>query len=120
MPSSTIVRHRWSEIPVESINASVDRKFITAERVTLAHFRLKKGGVVPAHTHEQEQLSHVLSGALKFIVNGQDVLVSAGEVIQIPSWLEHAVQVVEDTVVIDVFCPVRQDWIDKTDTYFRR
>ena len=56
----------------------------------------------------------------RFVVNGQEMLVSAGEVIQIPSWLEHEVQVVEDTFVIDVFCPLRQDWIDKTDTYFGR
>jgi quercetin dioxygenase-like cupin family protein len=120
MSASTMVRHRWSDIPTESITPEIDRKFITADRVTLAHFQLKKGGVVPPHAHEQEQLSHVITGALRFVVNGQEMLVSAGEVIQIPSWLEHEVQVVEDTFVIDVFCPLRQDWIDKTDTYFRR
>ncbi len=120
MPSSTIVRHRWSDIPAESITPSIDRKFITAERVTLAHFQLKKGGVVPSHAHAQEQLSHVISGSLRFIVDGQDVLVSAGEVIQIPPGLEHEVHVVEETFVIDVFSPIRQDWIDKTDTYFGR
>jgi quercetin dioxygenase-like cupin family protein len=120
MPSSAIVRHRWSEIRTESITPSIERKFITAERVTLAHFELKKGGVVPSHAHEQEQLSHVISGALRFVVNGQDLLVSAGEVLQIPSWIEHEVHVVEDTFVLDVFSPVRQDWIDKTDTYFTR
>jgi quercetin dioxygenase-like cupin family protein len=116
--AATIVRHRWSDIPAEAITPSIGRQFIAAERVTLARFQLKQGGVVPRHAHEQEQLSYVLEGALTFVVNGQDVLVSAGEVVQIPSWTEHEVRVVEDTLVIDVFSPVRQDWIDKTDTYF--
>jgi quercetin dioxygenase-like cupin family protein len=118
--AATIVRHRWSDIPAEAITPSIGRQFITAERITLARFELKKGGVVPRHAHEQEQLSYVVEGALTFVVNGQDVLVSAGEVVQIPSWTEHEVQVVEDTFVIDVFSPVRQDWIDKTDTYFSK
>jgi quercetin dioxygenase-like cupin family protein len=117
---ATIGRHRWSDIPAESITPSIGRQFITAERVTLARFQLKKGGVVPRHAHEQEQLSYVIEGALTFVVNGQDVLVSAGEVVQIPSWTEHEVRVVEDCLVVDVFSPVRQDWIDKTDTYFSK
>jgi quercetin dioxygenase-like cupin family protein len=120
MRAATIVRHRWSDIPTEPLTPAIGRQFITAERVTLARFALKKGGVVPRHAHEQEQLSYVLDGALTFVVNGQNVLVSAGEVLQIPSWTEHEVQVVEDAVVIDVFSPVRQDWIDKTDTYFSK
>jgi len=118
--SQTVVRHRWQDIPAENVSPSVSRRYITADRVTVAQFHLKQGGVVPRHSHEQEQITCVMSGALEFVINGLQVVVSSGEVAQIPSWVEHEVRVLEDTVVIDVFSPVRQDWIDKTDDYFRR
>lgn len=61
----------------------------------------------------------MVSGALKFHVNGEETIVRSGEAIQIPSWAEHGVDALEDTLVIDTFAPVRQDWLDGTDTYFR-
>jgi quercetin dioxygenase-like cupin family protein len=115
-----ILHHHWSQVPVESITPSIDRRFISAERVTLANFQLKAGGVVPRHAHEQEQLTYVVSGALKFVVDGDTIVARGGDVVQIPSGLAHEVQVLEDSFVVDVFAPVRQDWIDKTDTYFQR
>jgi len=120
MAADTVSHHRWTDIPNESITPSVARRFITGERVTLARFELKRGGIVPRHAHEHEQMTCVLTGSLKFVLNGQDLVVGPGEVAQIPGWLEHEVHVLEDTVVIDVFSPIRQDWIDKTDDYFRR
>ena len=113
------VHSRWSDIPSEQLNPATARRYLTAERVTIARFELKRGGVVPRHSHENEQVSCVLSGLLKFKLGGQEVLVGAGENLQIPSWLEHEVEVLEDTLVIDVFSPVRQDWIEKRDDYFR-
>jgi len=115
-----LLHHRWSDMPVETITPEIDRQFITADRVTLANFRLKAGGIVPRHAHEQEQLTFVVSGALKFTVDGQTLVASSGEVVQIPPSLEHEVEVLQDSWVIDVFSPVRQDWVDRTDTYFRR
>ena len=112
--------HRWADVPAEQINPSVSRQFITADRVTVARFELKQGGVVPEHAHENEQVSFVISGALTFTIGGRDIIVRAGELLQIPSHAPHAVAVLEDTLVVDVFSPVRQDWIDKTDTYFGR
>ncbi len=120
MPSETVVRHRWADIPSEPINPSISRKFITAGRLTVAQFELKRGGIVPRHAHESEQVTCMLSGALKFTMDGHEVVVRAGEALQIPSWVEHAAEVLEDSIVIDVFSPVRQDWIDKTDHYFKR
>jgi quercetin dioxygenase-like cupin family protein len=114
------VHHRWADVPAEQINPSISRKYITADRVTVARFELKRGGVVPTHAHENEQVSFVISGALKFAIDGREIIVKAGELLQIPSHVPHSVDVLEDTLVVDVFSPVRQDWIDKTDTYFRR
>src|SRR5215813_4373263 len=122
MPTSiaTVVHHRWSDIPPEPINPSIARQFISAERVTIARFELTRGGVVPRHAHENEQVSYIVSGALKFVLDDREVVVRGGELIQIPPNVPHAAEVVEDCVAIDVFSPVRQDWIDKTDTYFKR
>jgi quercetin dioxygenase-like cupin family protein len=122
MPITTTapVHHRWNDIAPEQINASIVRQFITAERVTIARFELARGGIVPRHAHENEQVSYIVSGALKFVFDDREVVVRGGELIQIPPNVPHAAEVVEDCVAIDVFSPVRQDWIDRTDTYFQR
>src|SRR5436189_3752530 len=115
--SASLTQYQWADIMAESVAAGIQRKYITGEHVTVARFELKRGGVVPRHSHESEQLSMVMSGALLFKMGGRDVVVRAGEALQIPSWIEHEVDVLEDAFVIDVFSPVRQDWIDKTDDY---
>lgn len=120
MPASAAVHYRWADIPGETINSTIVRKYITSDRVTVAQFELKQGGIVPRHSHENEQVTMVLSGALQFDVGGQRLTVRAGEVMQLPPGIEHEVHVLADAVVIDVFSPVRQDWIDRTDTYFKR
>ena len=112
--------HRWVDVPSEQINESIARRYITADSVTVARFELKQGGVVPSHAHANEQISIVISGALLFRIDGRDTLVQAGEMMQIPGNVAHEVRVLEDALVVDVFSPVRQDWIDKTDTYFKR
>jgi quercetin dioxygenase-like cupin family protein len=112
--------HRWADVPSEQINESITRRFITGDSLTVGRFELKKGGVVPAHSHANEQISIVISGALLFRIDGRETIVKAGEVMQIPGHVAHEVEVVEDTLVVDVFSPVRQDWIDKTDNYFKR
>ena len=117
--NSTVAHHRWSDIPAEQINASIARQFITGDRVTVARFELKRGGVVPRHAHENEQITYIVSGALNFTFDGREILVRGGEVLQIPPNVPHAAEAIEDTLAIDVFTPVRQDWVDRTDTYFQ-
>ena len=112
--------HRWVDIPSEQINESIARRFITGDSVTIGRFELKQGGVVPSHSHANEQLSIVLSGVLRFTIEGVETVVKTGEVMQIPGNAAHEVEVIEDALVVDVFSPVRQDWIDKTDNYFKR
>lgn len=118
--TASVVHHRWSDIPAEQINPSIARQFVSGERVTIARFELARGGVVPRHSHENEQVSYIVSGALKFVMDDREIVVRGGELIQIPPNVPHSAEVVEDCVAIDVFSPVRQDWIDKTDTYFTR
>ena len=107
----------------ERVNDMLDRRLITGERVMLAHVYLKKGCVVPKHSHENEQITYILEGALRFKL-GEDqkevITVSAGEVLHIPSNLPHEAEAVEDTLDVDVFSPPRADWLNKTDSYLRK
>lgn len=112
-------RYRWDEMPAETITPSIARTYITGDRVTIARFALAAGGIVPRHAHDNEQVSCVLSGALRFVFDSGEVIARGGDVVRIPGGTAHEVAVLEDTIVIDVFSPVRQDWLDKTDDYFR-
>jgi quercetin dioxygenase-like cupin family protein len=86
----------------------------------LAQIYLKKGAIVPLHEHESEQLTYVLQGAMRFMVGGEELTVRGGEVLAIPSNVPHQAEALEDTFELDLFSPVRQDWLDRTDDYFTR
>lgn len=121
--SETARHHRWEDIPREKLNDLLERQLVTAERVMLAHVYLKKGCLVPRHSHENEQLSYVLEGSLRFWIGedeSQEQVVRAGEVIALPSHLPHKVLALEDSLSLDVFSPPRQDWLDGSDDYLRR
>ena len=113
---------RWDALPWEPLNPLLDRRLISAERIMLAHVHLKKGCLVPRHSHENEQLTYILSGALHFWLGedeSEEVVVRAGEVLVIPSNLPHKALALEDTLDMDVFSPPRQDWLSGTDAYLR-
>ena len=115
--------YRWEDIPREKVTDMLDRRLITGERMMLAHVYLKKGCVVPKHSHDNEQLTYILEGALRFWLGedeGDELVVAAGEVLHIPSNLPHKAEALEDTLDVDIFSPPRQDWLDKTDAYLRQ
>jgi quercetin dioxygenase-like cupin family protein len=115
--------HRWDDMPKERVSDLLERRLITGERMMLAHVYLDKGCIVPRHSHENEQITYILKGALRFWLgeDGQEeVVVRAGEVLLIPSNLPHKAEALEDTLDVDIFSPPRQDWLDKTDDYLRR
>lgn len=115
--------HRWDAMPKEHVNDMLDRRLITGDRMMLAHVYLKKGCVVPKHSHENEQLTYILEGALRFKLGEdqhEELVVSAGEVLHIPSNLPHEAEALEDTLDVDVFSPPRADWLNKTDSYLRK
>jgi len=119
----TVSFYRWDDMPKEKVSDSIDRRLVTGDRMMLAHVYLKKGCVVPRHQHENEQLTYILEGALRFWIGedeSQEVIVRAGEVLHIPSMVWHKAEALEDTLDVDVFDPPRQDWLDKTDDYLRR
>jgi quercetin dioxygenase-like cupin family protein len=125
MPTSSgsVTWYRWEDVPTEPVSELLSRMLITGDRMMLAQVFLKKGCIVPRHHHENEQLTYIVSGALRFWI-GEDesevVMVRAGEVLHIPSNVPHKAEAVEDTLDVDIFSPPRQDWIDKTDAYLRK
>lgn len=110
---------RWNDVEHEKLNPLLDRQMITGEKLMLARVLLKKGCVVPEHSHVNEQLTYILEGALKFWIDGKEIVVRGGEVLCIPSNMPHKAEALEDTVDVDVFHPPRQDWLNKTDAYLR-
>lgn len=122
MEQRKVTWHRWEEMPRERVSETLERRLITGERLMLAHVYLKKGSIVPRHAHENEQLTYILEGALRFWIgdDGAEVFdVRAGEVLCIPSGVPHRAEALEDTLDVDIFSPPRQDWLDKTDAYLR-
>jgi len=118
--TDAIVHTRWDEVPGEQLNPHILRRYISTASLTVARFSLKAGGIVSKHSHVNEQVTCVLTGALRFISPSGTFDVRAGETARIPANVEHEVHVLEDTDVIDVFTPVREDWVNGTDTYFKR
>jgi unsaturated pyranuronate lyase len=109
----------WKSVELEDLNPLLQRQFIVGESVMVARVLLKKGCVVPLHSHHNEQVTYILEGALKFTLNGEEVVVRAGEVLCIPPNVPHDAVALEDTVDLDIFTPPREDWIGKTDAYLR-
>jgi quercetin dioxygenase-like cupin family protein len=109
----------WHTIPLEQLNPLLQRQFVVGQEIMVARVILKKGCVVPEHSHHNEQLTYILDGALKFWIDGKEIVVHAGEVLCIPAHMPHKAEALEDTVDLDVFNPPRADWINKTDQYLR-
>jgi unsaturated pyranuronate lyase len=122
MTGSGAIHHRWDDMPKEALKPDLERRLISTERMMLAHVYLQKGCVVPKHAHENEQLTYILEGAMRFWFGedeSQVVDVAAGEVLQIPSYLPHRAEALEATLDVDIFCPPRADWLDGSDAYLR-
>lgn len=111
---------RWSEVELETLNPLLQRQLVVGHNVMLTRVLLKQGCIIPEHSHVNEQLSYILEGALKFWIDGREVVVHAGEVLTIPPNMPHKAEAMEDTVDLDIFYPPRADWINKTDSYLRK
>ena len=119
--SQAEIKHiRWDEIPTETLTPLLDRQIVVGDQVMVARVLLKKDCVVPLHSHFNEQITHVQSGALHFMIDGREITVRPGEFLCIPPNVPHTAIALEDTVDIDIFTPPRADWINKTDEYLRR
>ena len=112
--------YKWSEIPEEQVNDKLSRKIISGKRVMLTQIFIKKGCVVPSHKHESEQITYVVEGLLELTLPDGKVRVGRGQVLVIPSNLEHSALALEDTLDVDIFSPIREDWLTGQDHYLRK
>ena len=104
--------YRWDEIALEKIIEMVSRKVVSGERQMLAQVYLRKGALVPLHSHESEQMTYVLQGALRLLIEGEEVTVREGEVAHIPTRVEHQAEALDDTLSLNAFSPIRKDWVE--------
>jgi quercetin dioxygenase-like cupin family protein len=119
-PAKAELKHiPWDSVELEDLNPLLQRQLVVGQNVMVARVLLKKGCIVPEHSHHNEQITYILEGALKFWIDGQELVVNAGEVLTIPPHMPHKAEAVEDTVDLDIFNPPREDWINKTDKYLR-
>ena len=123
-PNTASAKHyRWDNLTAEPLKGGITRRLITSDRMMIAHVYLKKGDDVPHHSHENEQITYILEGALQFWLGEhgeRELVVRAGEVLVIPSNLPHRALALENTLDVDIFDPPRQDWLAGTDSYLRR
>jgi quercetin dioxygenase-like cupin family protein len=103
--------HRWDEIALEKITEMLSQKIVAGQREMIAQTYLKRGALVPLHSHESEQMTYVLQGALRFVVGGEEVIVREGEVLHVPSHVPHQAEALDDTFELDVYSPIRADWL---------
>ncbi len=112
----------WENVKLEQMVGTISRRFVTSDKLMIAQITLPKGNIVPAHRHHNEQVTYMITGALRFLFGeeqDEEVVVRAGEVLFIPGDLLHSAEALEDTFELDVFNPPRADWIDGSDAYLR-
>jgi len=112
--------YNWSDVPVEQMNPLVTRQVIHSAQITIAIISLAKGGSVPTHSHVNEQVMNIFSGSLKVILDGVETVLQGGHTLIVPPNIPHSVEALEDTIAVDVFSPIREDWIRGDDAYLRQ
>ncbi len=112
--------YAWDRMEKEVLSPTIARKIISGEKAMVAQVFLAKGAIVPEHYHESEQITYILEGALRFEIGGQEIVVAKGEVLRIPSNVPHRAVALEDTLDLDIFSPIRHDWLTRQDDYLRR
>ncbi len=101
----------WDTVKKEEVNSKIWKKVLHTEKMTFAQFGFAKGGAVSVHQHENEQIAYMIEGAIKFTVNGEEIIARKGDVLHIPANVPHGGEALEDSIDIEVFCPVRSDWL---------
>ncbi|MBI1895713.1 MAG: cupin domain-containing protein [Acidobacteria bacterium] len=109
----------WNSIEKEQMNPAFARQVIHGDRMTTARVHLRKGAIVPLHEHPNEQMTVLLEGRLRFFSAAGEEIITAGQVMQIPGGVPHGVEALEDCLALDLFSPVREDWVRGDDAYLR-
>jgi len=111
--------YNWNRVEEEQLNPQLGRKMIHGRNITVARISLRKGAVVPTHSHPNEQISMLERGEVRFVLSGEERILRAGDVLVIPPDAPHMVEALEDSLAVDLFSPPREDWIRGDDAYLR-
>ena len=95
----------------QNVQETYTVKVVRGDREMIVQVYIKRGCLVPTHVHESEQMTYILQGALRVVVDGEEMTVREGEVLHIPSGVAHQAEALEDTFELDVFSPIRLDWL---------
>jgi quercetin dioxygenase-like cupin family protein len=113
-------QYEWNQVEKEQLNPAFARQVIHGESMTVARVYLKKGCLVPEHSHHNEQISMMEQGTLRFVLAGEEMILKAGQVLRIPPHVPHSAEALEDSIAVDLFSPIREDWIRGDDAYLRK
>jgi len=102
----------WSTIPIEHPSEGIQRQLVVGDNLMICRFRFAPNLVTAEHSHPHEQMSIVVQGRVRFFVEGQERIASPGDVLHFPSSCWHgATMMDEEVVLIDVFTPIREDFL---------
>lgn len=102
----------WSHVPVEKLGEGVERQMIVGEKIMICRLRFAPRIVTPAHEHPHEQITLVEEGRVIFIVGDEERIAQAGDVLHFPPHSWHgATMLDEEVILIDIFSPIREDFL---------
>ena len=117
-----VTKINWDDVPVEQVNPSMQRRLVYGDKIMIARMKFKDGFVVPLHHHENEQITQVVSGTMRFwFGENKEVVMDlhAGDSVVIPANVPHEALMIGDVEEVDTWSPIREDWLDGTDDYLR-
>jgi quercetin dioxygenase-like cupin family protein len=104
----------WSEIQIEHPAEGIARQMVVGDNLMMCRFRFAPHLVTPEHSHPHEQMSVVVQGRVRFFVEGQERIASPGDVLHFPSGCRHgATMMDEEVILIDIFTPIREDFLTR-------
>ena len=87
------------------------RTLVHGEKTLMGQFKIAKGSAIPAHSHPHEQTGFLVSGKLQFNVDGEVMDAEPGDAWCLPGNVEHSAEALEDSIIVEVFSPVREDYL---------
>ncbi len=109
----------FDEMPFETLSPNTQRKMVNGKNITFSEFRFAEGTQIPQHHHKNEQIIYVIQGSLKVIFDGETYVMNQGDLCLIPPERAHSFEALEETLCLQIFSPIRKDWINGEDVYLR-
>src|SRR5919112_2027693 len=111
-PAALAQHVNWDAVPVERPSEGIERQMVVGQQLMLCRFRFAPNLVTPEHSHPHEQMSIVVSGRVRFFVEGEERVAAPGDVLHFPPGCWHGATMMEEEVILlDIFSPIREDFL---------